>query len=322
MFSFLRKREPERPGHIWLDARDAHRAIDRRLRNDEVTAAEAANLRKFADDGYVILLIDFSAEDEAEFNRQIDRLWSEKPANIAFAYDSPPLRFSVADEAQQRRPRYRIHDLHTRFELAQRLYLHPLLHRYAALILDEPAVATQSLYFEYGSQQALHRDSIVVPTPRFGHLVAAWIALEDIKPASGALAYVPGSQKLPFYEFSPGEYMFDPRRMGDSDARAAMEFHAQEAKRRGLEPRLFLARRGEVLIWHSALLHGGGPVTDDSLTRNSFVVHYSTVRHHPTREMAVAEEGGETVWTTSELLSRDGCVGFANPLDGTFAYKR
>src|SRR5712691_11313270 len=198
-----------------------------------------------------------------------------------------PLRFSVADEGRQRRPRYRIHDLHSRFELAQRLYLHPLL----------------------------HRDSIVVPTPRFGHLVAAWIALEDIKPASGALVYVPGSQKLPFYEFAPGEYMFDGGRMGDREARVAMEFHAEESKRRGLEPRLFLAPRGEVLLWHSALLHGGAPVTDESLTRKSFVVHYSTVRHHPTREMAVSEQGGETVWTTDALLSRDGCVGFANPLD-------
>ena len=310
------------PGLIWVDEPAATDAIERRLSAGEITAAEAANLRKFADDGYVILSIDFSAADESEFDRQIDRLWREKPGNIAFAYDSPPLRFAVADEAKQRRPRYRIHDLHTRFELAQRLYLHPLLHRYAALILGEPTVATQSLYFEFGSQQVLHRDSIVVPTPRFGHLVAAWIALEDIDPASGALAYVPGSQKLPFYEFAPGEYMFDPRRMGDSDARAAMEFHAEESKRRGLEPHLFLARRGEVLLWHSALLHGGGPVTNDSLTRKSLVVHYSAVRHHPTRETAVAEEGGETVWTTSELLSGDGAIGFANPLDGRLAYRR
>src|SRR5947209_19378503 len=28
------------------------------------------------------------------------------------------------------------------------------------------------------------------------------------------------------------------------------------------------------------------------------------------------------VWTTRELLSRDGSFGFANPLDGTFAYRR
>jgi len=310
------------PGAIWVDESSAAETIQDRVAAGEISATEAANLRKFADDGYCILSIDFSASDAAEFDRGVDLLWREKPRNVAFAYDSPPLRFSTADEAKQRRPRYRIHDLHSRFDLAQRLYLHPVLHRYASLILGEPAVATQSLYFEFGSQQVLHRDSIVVPTPRFGHLLAAWIALENIDPASGALAYVPGSQKLPFYEFAPGEYMFDGRRMGDREARAAMEYHDAECKRRGLESKLFLAKRGEVLLWHSALLHGGGPVGDERLTRKSFVVHYSTMRNHPTREAAVAEDGGETVWTTRELLSRDGCFGFANPLDGTFAYRR
>jgi hypothetical protein len=310
------------PGLIWVDESSAADAIESRVAAGEISADEAANLRKFAEDGYCIFSIDFSAADAAEFGREVDRLWREKPPNIAFAYDSPPLRFSVADESRQRRPRYRIHDMHSRFELAKHLYLHPLLHRYASLILGEPAVATQSLYFEFGSQQVLHRDSIVVPTPKFGQLVAAWIALEDIDPQSGALAYVPGSQKIPFYEFAPGEYMFDGRRMGDREASAAMAFHDEQCKRRGLEPKLFLARRGQVLFWHSALLHGGGPVGDEHLTRKSFVVHYSTLSHHSTRETAVAEEGRESVWTTSELMTRDGAVGFANPLDGKLAYQR
>jgi len=310
------------PGLIWVDESSAADAIASQVAAGEMTTDEAANLRKFANDGYCILTIDFTAADAAEFDREVDRLWREKPPNIAFAYDSPPLRFSAADESRQRRPRYRIHDIHSRFELAKRLYLEPLLHRYASLILGERAVATQSLFFEFGSQQVLHRDSIVVPTPKFGELVAAWIALEDIDPQSGALAYVPGSQKIPFYEFAPGEYMFDGRRMGDREAGAAMAFHDEECKRRGLEPKLFLARRGQVLFWHSALLHGGGPVGNERLTRKSLVVHYSTLSHHATREMAVAEEGGETVWTTSEMLSRDGALGFGNPLDGKFAYQR
>ena len=310
------------PGSIWVDESAAADAIASRAAAGDITDVEAANLRKFADDGYVVLSIDFSADDAAAFDGEIDRLWREKPPNISFAYDSPPLRFATANEAAQRKPRYRIHDLHSRFALARNLYLHPALHRYASLILGEPVVATQSLYFEFGSQQALHRDSIVVPTPRFGHLVAAWIALEDIDPRSGALAYVPGSHKIPFYEFAPGEYMFDGRRFGAADAQTAMRYHDEECKRRGLETKLFIAKRGEVLLWHSALLHGGGPVSDDRLTRKSFVVHYSTVRNHPTRESAVAEEGGETVWTTREMISDDGCFGFANPLDAMLAYRR
>ena len=325
MFRLFRRREPN-PGLIWLDEDSARRAIAVKARAGEITAEEQQNLEKFAADGYFILKIDLTAEGALLLEADVDRLWSLRPENIAFAYDSPPKRFSVADPAADRKPRYRIHELHAASEVALRLYLHPLLHRYASLILGETAVATQSLYFEFGSQQPLHRDSTVVPTPQFGRLVAAWIALEDISVESGPLAYVPGSQRFPFYDFGRGEYTYDPSRHTPADVTAAMAFYDSELQRSGLPTRQFLAKRGEVLIWHSALMHGGAPPLDESHTRKSFVVHYSTLSTQHTRECAVSEtldgEAGESVFTTSRILERDGAYGFANPLDGTLAYRR
>ena len=303
------------PGELWLDRDDAATQIAHR---SDITKAEAEDLAKFARDGYFITHIDLPAADATEFDGDVNRLWREKPSNVAFAYDSPPLRFSTADEAAQRKPRYRIHDMHSASPVAQSLYLHPTLIRYASLILGDEAVATQSLYFEFGSQQPLHRDSIVVPTPVFGRLLASWIALEDIDPRSGALIYVPGSQKLPFYEFEPGQYMFDGRRMSGEQALAAMRYHDEESARRGLTTHMFEAKRGDVLIWHSGLLHGGGPVGDEKLTRKSFVVHYSTMRHQPSREITVVDDGAQTVWTTNRLIDRRG---FDNPLNGRIAYR-
>lgn len=297
------------PGELWIDREDAEEQIARRGVGEE----EAENLRKYARDGYFITHIDLSASDAAKIDADVNRLWREKPAKVAFAYDSPPLRFSTANEAAQRKPRYRIHDMHSASAVARSLYVHPTLIRYASLILGDEAVATQSLYFEFGSQQPLHRDSIVVPTPVFGRLLASWIALEDIDPRSGALMYVPGSQKLPFYEFEPGQYMFDGRRMTAEQALTAMRYHDEECERRRLKPHLFDAKRGDVLIWHSALLHGGAPVGDETLTRKSFVVHYSTLRQHPSREIAVVDGGKEFVWSTRRLI--DG-RGFDNPLNG------
>jgi phytanoyl-CoA hydroxylase len=297
------------PGELWIDREDAEEAITHRCLTEE----ESANLRKFARDGYFITHIDLTELDASKIDADVNRLWREKPRDVAFAYDSPPLRFSTADQAAQRKPRYRIHDMHSVSAVARSLYVHPTLIRYASLILGEEAVATQSLYFEFGSQQPLHRDSIVVPTPVFGRLLASWIALEDIDPRSGALMYVPGSQKLPFYEFEPGQYMFDGRRMSADQAIAAMRFHDEESERRGLKPHLFEAKRGDVLIWHSALLHGGGAVGDSKLTRKSYVVHYSTLRQHPSREITVVDDGRESVYTTRKLI--DG-RGFDNPLNG------
>ena len=315
------------PGLIWLDDESAKRLIDVKSDAGEISSAEAENLRKFAVDGYFITKVTVTAEDAAAIDRDVDRLWREKPSNLTFAYDSPPLRFSAADEASQRRPRYRIHELHCASAVAQRLTLDPQLHRYASLILGEPAIATQSLYFEFGSQQMLHRDSTVVPTPEFGRLVAAWIALEDITEESGPLAYVPGSQKFPFRSLhGDEEYVYDPSRHTASEVEGAVRFYDEELKRSGLPTHHFLGKRGEVLVWHSALMHGGAPPSSPERTRKSYVIHYSTLRNNRTRLCAVSETvdgaAGESVYESDAILERDGVYAFGNPLEGKFLYRR
>ena len=65
---------------------------------------------------------------------------------------------------------YESAELFSRSRAARRLYLHPRLHAVAAMILGEPAVAIESIFFEYGSAQALHRDPVFVPTAVAGHL--------------------------------------------------------------------------------------------------------------------------------------------------------
>jgi ectoine hydroxylase-related dioxygenase (phytanoyl-CoA dioxygenase family) len=311
------------PGLIWLDESGAGQAIEDKLGLGAITEAEAEDLRKFARDGYCIVAVDLSAAAAAELDGDVDRLWRQKPHGISFAYDSPPLRFSEADEEAQRKPRYRIHELHAASPTALRLMLDATLHRYASLILGETAVATQSLYFEFGSQQPLHRDSTVVPSPEFGRLVAAWIALEDIAAESGPLAYVPGSQKFPFYAFRPGEFCYDPSRHSGADVEAAVRFYDDELRKSGLPSKQFLAKRGDVLIWHSALMHGGAQPLSPERTRKSFVIHYSSLRTQPTRLGAVREAGGgQSVYETSQILERNGAYAFGNPLEGKFLYQR
>ncbi len=320
------EKKDSNPGLIWLDDGDAERRIAAQASAGELSAEEAANLRKFSQDGYLIMQIDLAAEDAAAIDRDVDALWRDRPADVAFAYESPPRRFSEAIAAEDRKPRYRIHELQWASETAMRLYLEPRVHRYASLILGERAIATQSLYFEFGSQQALHRDSVVVPTPEFGRLVAAWIALEDIAPESGPLMYVPGSHRLPFYEFRPGQYLYDATSHTGADVEAALAFYRAELERSGLPTKHFCARRGEVLIWHSALSHGGAPPTTPERTRKSFVVHFSSLSSHPTRYCAVRETvdgvSGETVLATSETIARNGAFGFANPLHGQLLHRR
>lgn len=307
---------------LWLDRPDAGAAIAARQRDGRLTADQARHLGHFAEHGYVTLP---SGADDAVLDgveTAVERAWRQRPADLAYASGGPARRMSDSDEARDRRPGYRIHDLHSASDAALELYLLRRIFELARPILGDDAVAIQSLYFQWGSQQILHRDPVVVPTGAPGHLLAAWIALEDIHPDSGALVYVPGSHRLPYYEFAPGVWQFDGATMGEAEARAATAFDDRLAELNGLEPQLFTPRRGELLLWHASLRHGGSPLADPRRTRRSFVVHLSTLSTYGERSITLSEPAGEPggaetprVYATRRLLGRGDRRGFDNPLN-------
>lgn len=314
------------PSDLWLDRPDALEAIARRRAADEISDDEAENLVHFVEQGWLSFRPSYPETLLDDLVADVDRVWQMQPPDAAFAYHSLLTRFSGSDE-QNRRPSCRLGDLHGWSPVALELYLQPEIHRYMTLILDEPAVATQSLFFEWGSQQALHRDPIHVRMTPPAHLAAAWIALEDIAPECGPLVYVPGSHKLPYYQFSPGRYYFDHRHDDGESIRRAEAWDAERCRERGLEPLPFLAKKGEVLIWHHSLLHGGSLPTRPELTRRSFVVHFTSLSTQaevtntfldPHAAGAADDAPLEVVYRTRRLISRLGCKGFASPLAERF----
>jgi ectoine hydroxylase-related dioxygenase (phytanoyl-CoA dioxygenase family) len=220
---------------------------------------------------------------------------------------------SEGDEERDRRPGYRIAEMHSHSAAARHFYLHPRLHRIASMILGEQAVAMQSIYFEYGSAQGLHRDPVFVQTAAAGHLLAAWIAVEDIHPDAGPLIYIPGSHTLPPFEYAPGEYRFDSTRFGEAELNREQEWLSRQLSERGLSPAVFTARKGEVLFWHAGLYHGGDAIRAPKRTRRSYVVHYSTRRTHHVSSLTLLEDGERRIVGTHRLVQQGKAVGFANP---------
>jgi len=308
------------PSGLWIDDPAAHSHIDSMLETGEVDGTTAGQLRHFVDEGYATFSIDAALRLADDLLADVDRAWQELPKRLAYAYDSPPKRMSRADPERERRPRYRIHDLHSWSEAALQLYLDPTIFRFMELVYQQPAVAIQSLYFEFGSQQQIHRDPVVVPSDPPSHLLAAWISLEDIDPDCGPLQFVPRSHRLPYYEFAPGEFMFDGSRMGAAEIEAGLAWTHELCRQQGLVAEPFLGRRGEVLVWHHSLLHGGAEPRDADLTRNSFVVHFCTLEHYRERAITLEEvdERGQVapaVLATTETIRLDGRTGFCNPID-------
>lgn len=142
------------------------------------------------------------------------------------------------------------------------------------IILGKKVELFQSINFLKGSQQRTHSDSIHMTTFPYGNLVAIWVALEDVKLESGPLHYYPGSHKLPYvmnrdYGNIGTKYKLGPKSYTD------YENHIEEVLvKNKLKKEIFLAKKGDVLIWHANLLHGGEKVIDKAITRKSMVFHY------------------------------------------------
>src|SRR5579863_3762510 len=79
---------------------------------------------------------------------------------------------------------------------AMTLGLQPQLMRILDFVFGERAAIYTSLYFEYGTQQPIHRDSPFFETFPRNYFVGMWVALEDIDPASGPLMYVPNGHRF------------------------------------------------------------------------------------------------------------------------------
>jgi hypothetical protein len=184
---------------------------------------------------------------------------------------------------RQAPPGLKLNDLHRYFDSARALaFSGPIISFLDELFGSEPGLI-QSLTFWKSSEQSLHQDfSFVHHHHRLGHLAAAWIPLEDISADSGPLVYYKGSHLLTnqqFFDWGGGNILASR----DSDSQTFINYgtYLEELIRsQGWEPSVFLPRRGDLLIWHGALIHGGTPMRNAALTRRSYVCHYTAAAGH------------------------------------------
>ena len=127
-----------------------------------------------------------------------------------------------------------------------------------------------------GSQQAAHSDSIHMTTYPLGYLTAAWIAFEDIHPDSGPLVVYPGSHRLPYlFSQNVGISEADFKQEGYGSYQQKYEPRIRELiASHELKEKHFVASKGDTLIWHANLLHGGSMRRNVQLSRRALVCHF------------------------------------------------
>ena len=230
---------------------------------------EGAGQSQFERDGYVVLEGFFSEGRIDRAAAAVRRLLRDRPNEVVVDCLQTCMRTLWAQAARPEARHYKFNDLYLMSDEVRGLALDAELTTLLEDHLGEPAVLCNSINFEKGSSQPKHIDSLYM-TPRTPHsLIAAWIAFEDAHPDSGPLVYYPGSHKIPLYVFNDGTHHASRDEIVDW-----FDYVDVQLRLRGLREKTFLARKGDVFIWHADLVHGGSPIRDPRRTRSSLVCHY------------------------------------------------
>lgn len=156
-----------------------------------------------------------------------------------------------------------------------------------SFILGKEVIPFQTINFITGSEQRAHSDSIHMTTYPLGYLIAVWIALEDVDELNGPLLYYPGSHKLPYVlneDFNQGETFLFTGKNDYPEYETVIEKMVED---KAYKKEIFHAKKGDAFIWHANLVHGGSPISDNTSTRKSMVIHYfakDVIKYHEISE--------------------------------------
>src|SRR5262249_29364443 len=145
------------------------------------------------------------------------------------------------------------------------------------------------------SERTWHQDHYLNPEFVKHWYCGVWFALDDIHPDSGPIEIVPGSHRWAAMSGErvrarlPAEQarQIEHKHNGDVGhwAKYAESFVTrafdEEIARVGVAPVAFLGAKGDVLVWHSRLVHRGSPPRRSDVPRKAIITHYSGLAHRP-----------------------------------------
>jgi phytanoyl-CoA hydroxylase len=262
-------------GGLWTDRKDAHKVLEERRTRGEITGSEAESLAYYIDHGYVVFPGAVKDELIDDYLAFFESAWDDAPPTVVAFHQGRPQRLSRAlyDGVAK------VSCLHWYYPRANELIYPSVVLRFLTLLYDRPPVAFQTMSMRKGSEEPLHIDTGPLTLTEPMTMAASWLALEDVEPQSGEFQFVPGSHALP-------ELLHHGTAKGHGGDMTEYGLILQSLQRmcieRGLRTERFAAKKGDLLIWHADLLHGGAPIEDMQRTRKSFIAHFMPLGVMPT----------------------------------------
>ncbi len=220
----------------------------------EASKETQCNIENFEKDGYLIIKNFYTESKVDAINEAIGTMLAKK--EIKFT-NSNKIMFAIHQS-----------------KLLKDIGNEPDLIQFLSSLMKGKATLFQSINFLHGSEQDTHSDSIHMTTFPLGGLLGLWIALEDINLTNGPLHYFPGSHHFPYFLNSDYNNEGSSLLLGDKDYTQYEKMIDTKIDEHKIQKHVLIANKGDLLIWHANLLHGGQPHLDKEKTRKSMVLHY------------------------------------------------
>jgi hypothetical protein len=231
------------------------------IKHQDLTDEQKEVATKYNEDGYIILDLGLSDEEIDELIKEIDYLNSKddiKTQEQVYHYSKGKRIFEGWKESEK----------------LQSLALNPRVLETLEMLYKKEPYPFQTITFNYGSNQPLHSDIIHFDSVPHRWMCAVWVALEDMTEDNGPLVYVPGSHKLPIFDFYDMKVKVPEYGKQFDSYREYEEFIGQLVEVNELEVKPLRCKKGQALVWAANLIHGGDVIKDPNSSRYSQVTHY------------------------------------------------
>lgn len=243
-------------GIPWLDLPAISGTLAGNTDFQKFDKATQEQIYNFIENGFLILKGFYDSEEVDKINAEVDRLLTIGKTD--FNYTGKKIMDA-----------YRFSEV-----IDKDFFRNKRLLKLLEFLMDKKIIPFQTINFIQGSEQRAHSDSIHMTTHPPGYLIATWTALEDVDENNGPLFYYPGSHRMPILttqDYDSGNSKFF---LGKNSNKKYEDKVEEVLKEACFEKAYFHAKKGDVLIWHANLLHGGEAINKKGATRKSMVSHY------------------------------------------------
>lgn len=267
-------------GGLWIDRIDWIDRLAAKHRKGEINDDMSVAIFRFVRDGHIVLRNAVPPPIVNALNEAIDRAWSNPPSGLMIETFEPDGEMRIiAPDVALRQGRTKLMDFYAFSNAARRAVTAPAVIAFLNAIFEETPKVFQSLTLWNGNAQPMHKDAAYVqiePNPLA--MAAAWLALEDVRPGTGEPEFLTGSHRAPDFLFGGMSKWLAG--FGAEHERFLQSLN-DDAEKYGHVRGSFLAKKGDVLIWHADLAQSDAQVTRAGTTRRSMVTYFTPSSQQP-----------------------------------------